>query len=155
MLKHLGLLRTTFELALIGVIVLLLKHSPSSALFWRDSVVHGVPVKEKVVALTFDDGPDPRFTPAILAILADKQVKATFFFIGRQVQKYPALARAVVEAGHAIGNHTFSHPENIEALNEVQIVRELDRCEALIESFTGERTYLFRPPAVSLTDGCT
>jgi len=57
-----------------------------------------------------------------------------------------------VEAGHAIGNHTFSHPENIEALNEVQIVRELDRCEALIESFTGERTYLFRPPR-GLVDG--
>src|SRR5262249_46062725 len=63
----------------------------------------------QVVALTFDDGPDPASTPAILRELARREARATFFLLGRSVTAHPGLARAIAEAGHAIGNHAFTH----------------------------------------------
>ena len=114
-------------------------------LYWHDNVVHSVPSSGKVVALTFDDGPDPRFTPQILAILRQYHVHATFFMVGRQIEKYPALAQAVATDGNCIGNHTYSHP-NLPLASHAQVTRELARCEQLIEQTTGTRTHLFRPP---------
>lgn len=151
-MKRLGILRALFEVALVAAVILLLRRNSASVWLWRDSVVHGVPTKEKIVALTFDDGPDPRFTLKILDLLDQYQVKATFFMIGKRMEKYPDIVRQVVLRGHAIGNHTYTHPHDIEKDNQVQIVRELDRCEAVIEQLTGTRTHLFRPPR-GLVDG--
>ncbi len=98
-----------------------------------------------MIALTFDDGPDPDYTPAILDILKQKNVPATFFVIGKNGQAYPDLLRRIVAEGHEIGNHTFTHPN----LGEVplQITRlELNATQRLIESVTGRSTVLFRPP---------
>jgi peptidoglycan/xylan/chitin deacetylase (PgdA/CDA1 family) len=99
----------------------------------------------KVVALTFDDGPDPKYTPAILEILAQFDVKATFFLVGLHVEKYPDLARRVVTAGHSVGSHTYTH-RNLLGLSRPAIEAEVTHAGTVIERTTGQRVTLFRPP---------
>lgn len=124
--------------------------SPESRV--QDGVVYRVATEEKVVALTFDDGPHPIFTPELLRVLGKYNVKATFFMIGRRMDAYPRTVEAVVKAGHVIANHTYDHPKNIELEPRNELVRELDMCERVIERFTGKRAQLFRPPK-GLVDG--
>ncbi|MDQ2920276.1 MAG: glycosyltransferase, partial [Acidobacteriota bacterium] len=98
-----------------------------------------------LIALTFDDGPDPEWTPAILDILKRENVPATFFIIGKNGQTYPNLMRRIVSEGHEIGNHTYTHPN----LGEVPLSLtelELNATQRLIESEVGRSTVLFRPP---------
>ena len=153
MLRRIGVVRTLFEIALIAaVVVLAAKHPPASDVRWRDHIVCNVPAKEKVVALTYDDGPHPIYTPKLLDILDKYHAKATFFMVGRNMEKYPEIVKEVVRRGHVIGNHTFTHPRNIELDSRSQMVRELDECEEVIERLSGKRAYLFRPPR-GLIDG--
>lgn len=98
-----------------------------------------------LLALTFDDGPDPRWTPAILDILKREQVPATFFIIGKNGQSHPDLVRRIVNDGHELGNHTFTHPNLGEMPLSVTDL-ELNATQRLIESETGRSTVLFRPP---------
>jgi peptidoglycan/xylan/chitin deacetylase (PgdA/CDA1 family)/spore germination protein YaaH len=100
---------------------------------------------EHEVAITFDDGPDPTWTPKILDILREKGVKATFFLLGKNCEDYPRLVQRIVDEGHAIGNHTYSH-RNLAVMSEWQMELELTATERLIESITGRSTTLFRPP---------
>ncbi len=97
------------------------------------------------VAITFDDGPDPAYTPAILDILASYDVKATFFMVGRHVEMYPDIARRIVAEGHDIGNHTHTH-RSLVPLHPDKVLEEIILCEEIIESVTGQRPYFFRPP---------
>jgi peptidoglycan/xylan/chitin deacetylase (PgdA/CDA1 family) len=97
------------------------------------------------VALTYDDGPSPRNTPALLDALAEHNVHATFFLIGEHVRKHPALARRVAEAGHVIGNHTTMHP-NLTRQNDQRVQQELERCQKTLEDTLGVQARLFRPP---------
>ncbi|MCU0636309.1 MAG: glycosyltransferase, partial [Gemmatimonadaceae bacterium] len=99
------------------------------------------------VALTFDDGPDPAYTGAILDTLASRKAIASFFVIGRQVQQFPALTRRITDAGHEIGNHTFSHPD-LAGLSETAVHVELATAGRVIEAVTGHRPLLFRPPYI-------
>jgi len=103
------------------------------------------------VALTFDDGPDPRWTPAILDILRDKGVRATFFIIGENAGSYPDIVRREVNEQHDIGNHTFTHP-NLSILPEQLERLELDTTRKLFESITGRSMRLFRPPYLGDAD---
>jgi len=99
----------------------------------------------KKIALTYDDGPNDPHTEKLLEVLAKHRVRATFFMIGRYVQQRPDIARAVAQAGHVIGNHTFTHPLLIfksEAETRAQL---LDCCQALQDA-VGEHSNLFRPP---------
>lgn len=105
----------------------------------------------RLVALTFDDGPWPGATPAVLEILAHEGVRATFFWIGQQLERYPDLARQVVTEGHAVGNHTYSHRSAASPLEVA--AQEIERTSALIERVTGVRTTLFRPPGGHLENG--
>ena len=98
-----------------------------------------------LVALTFDDGPDPRWTPAILDILKQENAPATFFIIGKNGQAYPDLLRRLVDEGHEIGNHTYTHP-NLGEIPESLTELELNATQRLIESEIGRSTVLFRPP---------
>ncbi|MEP6636116.1 MAG: polysaccharide deacetylase family protein, partial [Acidobacteriota bacterium] len=98
-----------------------------------------------MIALTFDDGPDPTWTPPILDILKRENVPATFFIIGRNGQSYPDLVRRIVNEGHEIGNHTFTHP-NLGEIPGPLVDLELNATQRLIESLTGRSTVLFRPP---------
>lgn len=113
---------------------------------WDSFVVRTAPCTHRLVALTFDDGPHPEFTPEILAMLDRLHVKATFFMIGQEMDRYPEIVRLVAAKGHAIGNHTYTHPHNLEACSQVQVAAELERCEHTIERLTGRRTRIFRPP---------
>lgn len=97
------------------------------------------------MALTFDDGPNDPHTLRLLDILEQHQVKATFFMVGRYVSALPEVARAVAEAGHAIGNHTYTHP-NLIFSSPAQIRLQLQECERVLTDVVGEHSRLFRPP---------
>lgn len=102
-------------------------------------------VSENKVALTFDDGPDPRFTNQVLDVLAQYNVPATFFVMGARVEAYPSIISRIVEEGHVIGNHTYWHPNLVE--EELSVLdREVQMSEEAIEQFTGYRPSLFRAP---------
>lgn len=111
----------------------------------RPHTILRVNTKQRVLAMTFDDGPDPKWTPAILEVLARHEVKATFFMVGEKVQAHPQVARAVLNAGHSIGNHTFSHP-SLRNCSAAEVVRELRRCAGTFASVLGVKSSLMRPP---------
>lgn len=146
MLKHLGNVRTIFELALMVAVIVLIVNRVAPEVVWRESVISRVPTDQKVVALTYDDGPHPVFTPEILDILDKYHVKATFFMIGKQMEEHPDIVREVLKRGNVIANHTYTHPRDIELDTQAQVIRELDQCEMTIEKLTGSRAHLFRPP---------
>lgn len=103
------------------------------------------------VALTFDDGPDPRWTPQVLDILDRYGVKGTFFVTGSQVQRHPHLARAIVERGHSIANHSWNHPKLL-PLPRQGLVDQLAGTSKIIRDVTGYVVSCARPPYGS-TDG--
>lgn len=105
-----------------------------------------VQTDEPVIALTFDDGPDPRYTPVILDYLRRYDAKATFFVIGRNAERFPDLLRRVVREGHEVGNHTYSHPLRLRQEDGGEIARELRKTEELVAALTGYQTRVFRPP---------
>ena len=96
-------------------------------------------------ALTFDDGPHAEGTPAVLEILARTGTRATFFLVGEQVQRNPALAREVLAAGHGIGLHCHRH-RNLLRLGPRQVREDIERARAAIEDATGASPALYRPP---------
>ncbi|NLA27508.1 MAG: polysaccharide deacetylase family protein [Firmicutes bacterium] len=100
---------------------------------------------QKLVAITFDDGPDPRYTAPILDILKDKNVRATFFVVGTQAERHPELLHRCIEEGHEIGNHTYSHA-NLYRRNSQKIEKEISWNSAVIEKITGQAPQYFRPP---------
>ena len=100
---------------------------------------------EHQVTITFDDGPDPRWTPKILDILKGANVKAAFFLVGANAERYPNLVRRIVNEGHEIGNHTYYHP-NLALCWPEHIRLELNATQLLLETITGRATTLFRPP---------
>ena len=124
--------------------------APSPTSWARGKVIQCVPVPlgQRVIALTFDDGPDPVNTPQILRVLADYKVPATFFMMGSHVSENPQVAQSVLSAGHAIGNHTWSHLET-----PPDPAAEVQRTDALMQSVLGFTPTLFRPPFGNLTNG--
>lgn len=107
--------------------------------------VVGIETSERVAALTFDDGPDPEWTPRILETLGRHAAKATFFLIGRNVDAAPDIARRIVNEGHAVGNHTFSHPLLADC-SPLKVAMELAACQRSIARATGQSPSLMRPP---------
>src|SRR5438270_1315623 len=97
------------------------------------------------VAITFDDGPDPDWTPRILDVLKREHVPATFFLIGNQADRFASITSRIYNEGHEIGNHTFTHPD-ISELSNTMVELELNLTESLFASRLGIRTHLFRPP---------
>jgi len=106
---------------------------------------------EKVIALTFDDGPWPSNTLKILDTLKKNNIKATFFWVGLAVKDHPQIAKQVVAEGHAIGNHTWHHW--YKRLDAATAAREIDDTADLIYKTTGVRTALFRPPGAVMNNG--
>src|SRR5438552_1885625 len=109
------------------------------------TLYHQGAASEHQVAITFDDGPDPRWTPQVLDILKAENVKAAFFLVGVNAERYPGLVRRIVNEGHEIGNHTYYHP-NLALCWPEHIRVELNATQLLLETITGRATTLFRPP---------
>lgn len=106
--------------------------------------------RKKEVALTFDDGPTAVYTPKILQILEQYDIKATFFMIGSQVEQFPQIALKVVEQGHCIGNHSYSHT-NLYTIEEIRdkkelIISDIDKARQAIEQITHVQTSFYRSP---------
>ncbi len=101
--------------------------------------------KEKIIALTFDDGPKPQKTTAILEILQKEHIPATFFLVGLSCMQYPNLVREIALAGHELGNHTFHHTR-LDTLSQGIIRDEVEQTNELIANITGRTPRVFRPP---------
>jgi peptidoglycan/xylan/chitin deacetylase (PgdA/CDA1 family) len=112
---------------------------------WYGRTFTGLKRGSKQIALTYDDGPNDPHTLKLLELLAKHDVHATFFMIGRFVRERPDIARAVTQAGHVVGNHTFTHPLLIFKSAE-ETRRELSDCAKALSDTVGEHSNLFRPP---------
>ncbi len=102
--------------------------------------------EHKWVALTFDDGPDPRSTPALLDVLREEGLTAAFFCVGEKVAAHPELAARMVREGHLVENHSYGHSNGTNFFTTRRLREELARTQKAIEQATGARPQLFRPP---------
>ena len=102
-------------------------------------------IKDNVVAITFDDGPNPEFTPMVLALLNKFKMKATFFCIGRNVEANSSLCQQIISEGHIIGNHTYSHANSFGFFSTKRVVAELEKTNKIIKERTGLNLKLYRP----------
>ncbi|MBD2354251.1 polysaccharide deacetylase family protein [Tolypothrix sp. FACHB-123] len=120
---------------------------------WQGQTIYHAQLKpnQKVIALTFDDGPNPKHTVQILDILKKNHVKATFFVVGAMMQTYPQIAKQVVAEGHELGNHTWNH--SYRRMDRPTAASEIDRTGDIIYQNTGVKTALFRPPGGYLNNG--
>ncbi|WP_243719642.1 polysaccharide deacetylase family protein [Actinomadura sp. KC06] len=100
----------------------------------------------KSIALTIDDGPNPKWTPRMLDLLAEEEIRATFFIIGEQVKEYPKLTRRIADAGHQICNHTETHPISIAGLSTKRVRKEIADAHDRIADITGVVPQYFRSP---------
>jgi peptidoglycan/xylan/chitin deacetylase (PgdA/CDA1 family) len=140
-LAHLLLATALYALG-TGVMLFLLFHPRNQWLVANRSQVE----RDGSVALTFDDGPDPVDTPRLLDLLREKNVKATFFVVGRRAEQYPEIVRRAWEEGHLIANHTWSHRPLFCFLAPRQLRSEIERGTEGIERICGRRTRYFRSP---------
>lgn len=95
--------------------------------------------------LTFDDGPEPRVTPQLLDLLAECKIKATFFLIGERMARHPEIVMRILEDGHTVGNHSFTHPA-LWFCSRAKIRQEIGQTDELFEKMLGRRPNYFRPP---------
>ena len=109
------------------------------------------PAEPMYLALTFDDGPSPQYTPRLLDGLKQRGVHATFFLIGQQVQDYPELVQRIRAEGHQIGNHTYDHAP-LDRLSCGEAMADLSRCDGVLQELAGEGTYWVRPPYGFITE---
>jgi peptidoglycan/xylan/chitin deacetylase (PgdA/CDA1 family) len=115
---------------------------PASRIFGESFIAPKLPGE---LALTFDDGPNPAWTPRLLDVLANYSVRATFFLVGSHASAEPALVRRIVAAGHLIGNHSWSHP-NLALTLSSRVQQELIRTSRALEQIAGKQVRFFRPP---------
>lgn len=101
--------------------------------------------KDRRLYLTFDDGPHPQVTPELLSLLKEHDVKATFFIIGKHAKQNPDLLISIINAGHKIANHTYTHP-SFEKVSLQKKMSEIIKTNNLIEEFTGQKCAMFRAP---------
>jgi peptidoglycan/xylan/chitin deacetylase (PgdA/CDA1 family) len=102
--------------------------------------------KKKLLALSFDDGPHPEFTPAVLDILRENDIKSGFFLIGEMIQKEPGLLERIDKEGHIIGNHSYTHTTKFTIRKTKAVINELKQNEDLIHGISGKKVRFFRPP---------
>lgn len=138
--------------AIVGITVLLVlallatwQVSKSRTFQVAGDIVARVETTQPKVALTFDDGPSRKALQTLLPILASRQVKATFFVVGAELERHPALAQELIAAGHELGNHSFSHQRMI-FKSKAFIAEEIERTDALIRQAGAPNEILFRPP---------
>lgn len=114
-------------------------HLPETLTKWFPEAIWRMDETEKSCYLTFDDGPIPEITPWVLDLLAQYNIKATFFVVGENVHKYPEIYHRIIEEGHAVGNHTYNHLQGLKTPNK-EFYQNIEKTDRLIGS------NLFRPP---------
>lgn len=143
-----------YQLILAGAVLALIFAAFSiffdQAVLTRGGTLYRLKTNRKKIALTFDDGPSPVWTPLILDELKKANVKATFFMIGYHVKKYPEVARRVAAEGHTIGNHGYAHTV-ILYYTLAEVEEEIKYTEMVIKEITGETTQYYRPPKAWMT----
>ena len=100
---------------------------------------------EQNIAITFDDGPSPN-TLLVLDLLKKYEVKATFFCIGKNIEKHPELLTKIIQKGHIVGNHSFSHSRFFDFFRKKRVLQEIENTNELIQKITGKKVRFFRPP---------
>ncbi|MDA1017441.1 MAG: polysaccharide deacetylase family protein [Planctomycetota bacterium] len=116
----------------------------------RSRFMVDVPKTKGRACLTFEDGPHPEYTPRILDVLKAEKVTGTFFLIGEKSQAHPDIVRRIVDEGHVVGNHTWTHPHP-GTLSGSALVEEIESTDRLLNELTGKSPRLFRPPMGKLT----
>jgi peptidoglycan-N-acetylglucosamine deacetylase len=135
---------------LFGLSLILVRNLPLTVYkdreYWEKTgaIVWEMNVKQKLVSLTFDDGPSPTFTGQILDLLALYHAKGTFFVIGRQAEKYPDLIAREYREGHEIGNHTYNHQE-VNLMPEYELKKDLEKADRVIFGIINRNMKVFRP----------
>lgn len=137
----------TLEILAIIILIILAAYY---LFMWPQAEIFGaypyqIKTDKKVIALTFDDGPNPPYTKELLAVLDKHQVAATFFVLGKNLERFPDLGRAIVAAGHTLGNHAYSH-NFLQYFCQPSLRKEILRTQEIIISATGKRAALFRSP---------
>ena len=149
MFTNRGIKYRLFAIAVFGIGLILSVNKVYAGLDKKQNIPglvywHG-DISQPKIALTFDDGPNEPYTSQILDILKKYNVKATFFVLGTNVERYPDTARRIVEEGHVIGNHTYDHPYLL-IQSKAHIKYEIEKTEQAIFKATHTKPYLFRPP---------
>jgi peptidoglycan/xylan/chitin deacetylase (PgdA/CDA1 family) len=133
----------------VGAVAGLAAGGGAYAALWPGSQLFGptliAPRRAGELALTFDDGPNPAWTPRLLEFLAEQDIRATFFLLGSRAQAQPELVRRIAAAGHLVGNHSWSHP-NLAFTPPARIRAELSTTRDQLEQITGAQVRFFRPP---------
>lgn len=130
---------------LVLIMAALFKVSKSRDFQFFGEIVNRVDAKEKLIALTFDDGPLPGATEKILSILAQEQIPATFFLTGRGMEQYPEGAKKLIAAGHQIGNHSYSHQRMV-FMSYQEVANEVAKTNEIIRNLGYKKEIVFRPP---------
>jgi peptidoglycan-N-acetylglucosamine deacetylase len=136
--------RTWLSIALICSFTLLLIGPVSATAPSADEVIRDVPTTQKLIALTFDDGPNPVYTPQVLELLAKYHAKATFFVIGSKVMQYAELVKRENDEGHEVANHSYRH--RLKRITGSDLQEDLAKAQEAIYSATGKETHFYRPP---------
>jgi peptidoglycan/xylan/chitin deacetylase (PgdA/CDA1 family) len=110
-----------------------------------DAIVRG-PASARGIALTFDDGPDPKTTPMVLDALDEANAKATFFVIAKKAEEHPELVREILRRGHEVGLHSYEHDRLFSLRSEARVKADLEQGARVLEDVTGQRPLFFRPP---------
>jgi len=106
---------------------------------------HNYQISENVIAITFDDGIHSEFTPKVLKLLKQFDAKATFFLIGNQLENHQEILKDIIQQGHTLGNHTYSHSNNFGFLKTNEVLSDLQQTQTLVEKLVGLKMNLFRP----------
>jgi len=138
--------RALIAAAFLALAAIFLPNRLHKALIEPPQPVCGIATRQRVVALTYDDGPHPVYTPRIMSILARYHARATFFMIGSRMARWPEIVKQAARQGDIIANHTYTHPNNLENLPRHRIMRELASDQRLIHTLVGRTYPLFRPP---------
>lgn len=115
-----------------------------------DATVTSIPTAQPLVAMTFDDGPHPTLTPRLLDMLAARGIRATFYVVGRNAARYPAILQRMADEGHEIGNHSWSHA-NLQLYSDATILNQIDGTSQAIYSAVGRPPVTMRPPYGNLS----
>lgn len=113
-------------------------------------VLTTAPAADRALYLTFDDGPDPQYTPPLLDLLAANEARASFFLLGEEVERHPGIVERMVADGHLLGNHSWNHP-NFTRIDWREQIAQIDAADRVLERFDGHEVHLFRPPSGHFT----